>query len=224
MSSGPHFFKATERQAPLSAAKKRRRGFAPPAQPYRRGLFTASACLVLVSAACLISISTGASAQLTEFCQFTGNPGPCGPYDQYQDSIGQELRMTLMLLPQGKTATEPPAAAAPTPLPQKLNTIRDVFGALRACFAGAPFEENSEDLAATIRFSFTRDGHVLGEPRFTYVQSGVSARAKQKFEQVIGHALFSCAPFSFTEGLGGALAGRPLSIRIVKPAKAPARS
>ena len=44
--------------------------------------------------------------------------------------------MTLMLLPRGKTATQPPAAAAPPPLPLKLNTIRDVFGALRACFAG----------------------------------------------------------------------------------------
>jgi hypothetical protein len=169
-------------------------------------------------------ISTGAKAQLTEFCQFTGNPGPCGPYDQYQDAIGQELRMTLMLLPKGKTATEPPAAAAPAPLPQKLNTIRDVFGALRACFAAAPFGDNSENLAATIRFSFTRDGHILGEPRFTYVQAGILAGARQSFEQAIGHALLSCAPFSFTDGLGGALAGRPFSIRIVKPAKAAVRS
>lgn len=132
--------------------------------------------------------------------------------------------MTLMLLPHGKTATEPPAAAASPPLPPRLNTIRDVFGALRACFAGAPFGDTSEDLAATIRFSFTRDGHILGEPRFTYVQAGISAGAKQKFEHAIGHALLSCAPFSFTEGLGGALAGRPLSIRIVKPAKASVRS
>ncbi|MBV9115255.1 MAG: hypothetical protein JOY67_20780, partial [Hyphomicrobiales bacterium] len=189
----------------------------------RCGLRAASVALVL-SAAFLFLGATGASSQLTEFCQFTGNPGPCGPYDQYQDAFGQELRITLMLLPQGKTATEPPAAAAPAPLPRKLNTIRDVFGALRACFAGAAFGENSEDLSATIRFSFTRDGHILGEPRFTYVQAGISAGAKQSFEQAIGHALLSCAPFSFTDGLGGAIAGRPFSIRLVKPAKAPVRS
>jgi hypothetical protein len=211
--------------APLSSASGIRPDVAPGKPSLRRrALFAASAGLFFLSPICLIPISTGATAQLTEFCQFTGNPGPCGPYDQYQDSIGQELRMTLMLLPRGKTATEPPAAAAPAPLPQKLNTIRDVFGALRACFAGAPFGENSQDLAATIRFSFTRDGHILGEPRFTYVQSGISASAKQSFEQAIGHALLSCAPFPFTEGLGGALAGRPFSIRIVKPAKAPVRS
>jgi hypothetical protein len=222
VSSQAHSFKAS---ASSSFANPSRRDLAPrkPSR-LRRGPCAASVVLFLLPLACLIPISLGAKAQLTEFCQFTGNPGPCGPYDQYQDAIGQELRMTLMLLPKGKTATEPPAAAAPAPLPQKLNTIRDVFGALRACFAAAPFGDNSEDLAATIRFSFTRDGHILGEPRFTYVQAGISAGAKQSFEQAIGHALLSCAPFSFTEGLGGALAGRPFSIRIVKPAKAAARS
>jgi hypothetical protein len=222
VSSRAHSFKAS---ASSSFASPSRRDLAPrkPSR-LRRGPCAASVVLFLLSLACLVPISLGAKAQLTEFCQFTGNPGPCGPYDQYQDAIGQELRMTLMLLPKGKTATEPPAAAAPAPLPQKLNTIRDVFGALRACFAAAPFGDNSGDLAATIRFSFTRDGHILGEPRFTYVQAGISAGAKQSFEQAIGHALLSCAPFSFTDGLGGALAGRPFSIRIVKPAKAPARS
>jgi hypothetical protein len=222
VSSRAHSFKAS---ASSSFASAPRRDFAPRKPSHiRRGPSAASVVLFLLSLACLIPISLGAKAQLTEFCQFTGNPGPCGPYDQYQDAIGQELRMTLMLLPKGKTATEPPAAAAPAPLPQKLNTIRDVFGALRACFAASPFGDNSQDLAATIRFSFTRDGHILGEPRFTYVQAGISAGAKQSFEQAIGHALLSCAPFSFTDGLGGALAGRPFSIRIVKPAKAPARS
>jgi hypothetical protein len=79
-------------------------------------------------------------------------------------------------------------------------------------------------LAATIRFSFTRSGDILGEPRFTYVQSGIPAEMKHNFEQAIGHALIACAPLPFTDSLGGALAGRPFSIRIVKPAKAPIRS
>ena len=212
----------TRGRTPLASRERLRRQAR--SEDYRaswRGLWAAFAFL---SCSFIVLSARVANAELTEFCQFTGNPGACGPYDQYQDAIGQELRMTLMLLPQGKTATEPPAAAAPAPLPGKLNTIRDVLGALRTCFAGAGFAENSEDLAATIRFSFTRDGHILGEPRFTYVQAGLSQSAKQSFELAIGHALLSCAPFSFTEGLGGAIAGRPFSIRIVKPAKAPVRS
>jgi hypothetical protein len=112
--------------------------------------------------------------------------------------------------------------SAPALLPRKLNTIRDVFGAVRTCFvAGAPFNDSPQEFATTIRFSFTRDGHILGQPRFTYVQAGISADAKQVLKQVIGHALIACTSLSFTNGLGGAIAGRPFSIRIVKEPKAP---
>src|ERR1700722_1399082 len=103
-------------------------------------------------------LATGAAAQLSEFCQFTGNPGACGPYDQYNDAIGQDLRMTLLLHPQGRVTTEPPAAAAPGPLPSKLNTIREVFAALRNCFATGLGAAGTQELSATIRFSFTRKG------------------------------------------------------------------
>jgi hypothetical protein len=175
----------------------------------------------------LVALSLGglppARAELTEICQFTGNPGPCGPYDQYQDSFGQDLRITLILMGQGKVKTEPPAAAAPT-VGARLNTIRDVFTALRTCFAGALGEPGSQQLSATIRFSFTRHGEIFGEPRFTYVQPGLTQDTKQNFERAIGHALVGCMPLPFTDGLGGALAGRPFSIRIVKPAKPPLRS
>jgi hypothetical protein len=172
----------------------------------------------------MLSISTPARAQLSEFCQFTGNPGACGPYDHYDDAFGQELRLTLVLLPQGGVKTQPPAAPAPVPAHGRLNTIREVFGALRGCFSGALGGDGTQELSATIRFSFTRHGDILGEPRFTYVQPGLSADARQAFERAIGHALIACAPLPFTDGLGGALAGRPFSIRIVKPAKAPIRS
>lgn len=172
---------------------------------------------------CMLTIATPAQAQPSEFCQFTGNPGVCGPYDHYDDAIGQELRTTLILRPQGGS-TQPPSAATPAPLRGSLNSIRDVLGALRACFAGAIGGDSTQELAATIRFSFTRHGDILGEPRFTYVRRDMPAAAKHGFEQAIGHALIACTPLPFTDGLGGALAGRPFSIHIVKPAKAPIRS
>jgi hypothetical protein len=134
------------------------------------------------------------------------------------------LRVAFVLAPQGGATSQPPATAAPRPATRKLNSIRDVLGALRSCFAGAVAPNTELGLAATIRFSFTRSGDILGEPRFTYVQSGISAEMKHNFEQAIGHALIACAPLPFTDSLGGALAGRPFSIRVVKPAKAPIRS
>ncbi len=168
-------------------------------------------------------------AETTQFCQFTGNPGGCGPYDQYQDAYGQELRLTLILSPQGRVKTEPPAAAVAPPARGKLNTIREVFGALRACFS-KPFlseplgEPGPQEVSATIRFSFTRSGEILGEPRFTYVQPGLTADVRQAFEREVGHTLVACMPLPFTDGLGGALAGRPFTVRVVKPAKPSIRS
>jgi hypothetical protein len=128
------------------------------------------------------------------------------------------------LAPQGGATSQPPSAVAPRPGKRKLNSIREVLGALRSCFAEAVAPDTEMGLAATIRFSFTHSGDILGEPRFTYVQSGIPAEMKHNFEQAIGHALIACAPLPFTDSLGGALAGRPFSIRVVKPAKAPIRS
>jgi hypothetical protein len=192
----------------------------------RIGVMRSCASVIVGVAALALAMTAPkvAKAQLTEFCQFTGSPGACGPYDQYQDSFGQELRLTLIFSPRGSVRTEPPAAAAPMPSGGKLNTIRDVFGALRTCFAKSLGEGSSRDLSATLRFSFTRHGEILGEPRFTYVQPGLSADARQAFEHEMGHALLACMPLPFTDGLGGALAGRPFSIRVIKPAKPPLRS
>ena len=186
-----------------------------------RSLLLPAATLAL---ALLPALSTRARAQLTEFCQFTGNPGPCGPRVQYQNAFGQELRLSLILSPKGEVKTQPPAAAVAAPAHGKLNSIREVFGALRACFAAPLGEESSRELSATIRFSFTRQGNILGEPRFTYVEPGLPADTRQAFERAVGHTLVACMPLPFTDGLGGALAGRPFSVRIVKPAKPPVRS
>jgi hypothetical protein len=56
------------------------------------------------------------------------------------------------------------------------------------------------------------------------MQPGVPAETMRAFDGSIGHALASCAPLPFTDALGGALAGRPFTVHIVKQAKAATRS
>ena len=163
-----------------------------------------------------------ASSHITEPCQSAD--GLCDPSWHANVPTDKGLRLAFILAPQGGPTSQPPMAVAPRPGTRKLNSIREVLDALRSCFAGAVAPDTELGLAATIRFSFTRSGDILGEPRFTYVQSGIPAGMKHNFEQAIGHALIACAPLPFTDSLGGALAGRPFSIRVVKPAKAPIRS
>lgn len=99
--------------------------------------------------------------------------------------------------------------------PEKLNTIRDVFAALRGCWVPPAQDQVSPGMQLTIRLSFKRNGQPIGEPRVTYVTPGISNRDRQNFWEAVQATLHRCAPLAFSSGLGGALAGRPFAIRFV---------
>ena len=67
----------------------------------------------------------------------------------------------------------------------------------------------------SVRLSFTRKGEVMGEPLFTFVTAGVSAEHRGIYQRAVAAALSRCAPLPLTDGLGGAIAGRPISIRFI---------
>ena len=67
----------------------------------------------------------------------------------------------------------------------------------------------------TVRFSFKRSGEMIGAPRMTYATAGMPADIRATYLKAINASLDACAPLKFTDGLGGALAGRPIAIRYV---------
>jgi hypothetical protein len=66
-----------------------------------------------------------------------------------------------------------------------------------------------------VRFSFKRSGELFGTPRLTFATAGVPADTREAYLKAINASLGACAPLKFTDGLGGALAGRPIAIRYV---------
>jgi hypothetical protein len=66
-----------------------------------------------------------------------------------------------------------------------------------------------------VRFSFKRDGGIIATPRLTYATPGASADVRDTYLKAINASLDGCAPLKFSDGLGGALAGRPIVIRYV---------
>jgi len=66
-----------------------------------------------------------------------------------------------------------------------------------------------------VRFSFKRDGGLIGSPRLTYVTPEASAATRDSYRQAIDASLAQCTPLAFSKGLGGAIAGRPILIRYV---------
>ena len=133
------------------------------------------------------------------------DPETCIP--EYGIPFGDRLRLTV----QSRTKD----GAAPSPPKGALNTIRDVFGALRACWVPPPLDQSREGTQITVVFSFKRDGEILGEPRFTFATHGLSVDGKSAYQRAVAAAIKRCNPLVFTPKLGGALAGRPFAIRFI---------
>ncbi|HZD27159.1 MAG TPA: hypothetical protein VE251_00500, partial [Xanthobacteraceae bacterium] len=72
--------------------------------------------------------------------------------------------------------------------------------------------------------SFNRAGEILGHPRITYESEQATDNDRLEYRIAVMEALQRCTPMPFTEGLGGAVAGRPFAVpfRIRKTSPKPA--
>jgi hypothetical protein len=135
------------------------------------------------------------------------NHGPCIPEIDYP--YGENLQLTIQSVP-------PRDDAAKYQKPDHdLDTIGDLFAALRSCWSPPPAASAREGMQMSVRFSFKRSGEIIAAPRLTYATAGVPADTRAIYLQAINASLDACMPLKFTGGLGGALAGRPIAIRYV---------
>jgi len=108
-----------------------------------------------------------------------------------------------------------PAPGEPRKPAGPLNTIAEVFAALEACWIPPPLEQARPGMQITVLVSFKRSGEILGKPRITYETPGASDDERVAYRVAMAQALSRCAPLRFTDALGGALAGRLLTIRFI---------
>jgi len=101
-------------------------------------------------------------------------------------------------------------------LSEPADTLSGLWRSLSTCVRVPNEDANSE---ITIVFALKRDGSLLGQPRITHSRLLGDADAQKAFVEDAVRALAKCLPVSITDGLGGAIAGRPLSIRIGKRPK-----
>ena len=135
------------------------------------------------------------------------NDGPCIPEIDYP--YGQNLQLTIETVP-------PQDQAAKYRKPDHdLDTIGDLFAALRSCWSPPPADIAREGMQMSVRFSFKRSGEIIAVPRLTYATAGAPADTRATYLKAINASLQACQPLKFTSGLGGALAGRPIAIRYV---------
>ena len=171
------------------AAEARRR------HPIDATPFSHAPCSVLSSRPCTPS-----------FCSVF-NRGPCIPEIDYP--TGENLQLTIETVP-------PRDDAAKYRKPDHdLDTIGDLFAALRSCWSPPPAEAAREGMQMSVRFSFKRSGEIIAAPRVTFATVGAAADVRDTYFSAIKASLDACMPLKFSGGLGGALAGRPIAIRYV---------
>jgi hypothetical protein len=151
--------------------------------------------------------------------------GPCIPEIFYP--YGENLQVTVQTVPakDDESRYQKPD--------HDLATIGDLFAELRSCWSPPPADLAHEGMQMSVRFSFKKSGEMIGPPRMTFATAGVPVDVRNTYLKAINSSLDACVPMKFTDGLGGALAGRPIAIRYVdnrelakpddKPADAPAQ-
>ncbi|MGA8495919.1 MAG: hypothetical protein WB764_10585 [Xanthobacteraceae bacterium] len=155
--------------------------------------------------------------------------GPCLPY--YLPPLGEDLRLTIVSTDDndpadntagaakndqtGDQAGDRAGGANDTASDHPLDSIRDMFAALRACWVPPPKDEARHGMEYTIRFAFKRDGEILAPPRVTYASHDAPADVRDIYRDAVNAALKRCTPLHFSDGMGGAVAGRPIAVRFV---------
>jgi hypothetical protein len=178
------------------------------------------------------AMGTGAAhAQCSVFSRHPCVPGVCSVFSRHPCvgeplyPYGEDLRLTIVSTAPHQPTDSPTHGAhvasgadAPAGNPDRehqLDTIREMYAALRACWVPPPQDEARPGMQMSVRLSFKRNGEMIGAPRTTYVSPDAPPEARNLYHDAILAALDRCTPLQFSAGLGGALAGRPLAIRYV---------
>jgi hypothetical protein len=109
-------------------------------------------------------------------------------------------------------ALPPPASGAP------LKTVSDIGPALLRCWRPPDAPEGS---AVTLRFSFRRDGSLMGPPLVTYVGVDGAPKLKRDFADSAVRAIKDCSPLElaprFAATIGGKVYVMQFAIRQKQP-------
>jgi hypothetical protein len=95
---------------------------------------------------------------------------------------------------------------------QQLDTIKDIFAKLYSCWQPPP-ASRANPMDITVIVSFNREGAILGQPRITYESANAGDNDRIAYRIAVMETLQRCTPLPFTEGLGGAVAGRPFAVQ-----------
>jgi hypothetical protein len=96
--------------------------------------------------------------------------------------------------------------------PGQVDNIRDIFAKMRTCWKPPP-ASRANPIDITVIVSFNRAGEIFGHPRISYESEAATDDDRLIYRIAVMEALQRCTPMPFTEGMAGAIAGRPIAIK-----------
>jgi hypothetical protein len=95
----------------------------------------------------------------------------------------------------------------------RVANIAQMFAHLKSCWRAPRLPRGDPGMQITVRVAFKRDGSILGHPRITFETRNVPDDTRIIYRTAVMQALQRCVPIPFVQGMGGAIAGRPLTLR-----------
>ena len=97
--------------------------------------------------------------------------------------------------------------------PAQVNTIGEVIARLRSCWKPPSPSLAHPGIDITVIVSFNRAGEILGHPRISYESEQADDNDRLMYRIAVMETLKRCTPMPFTEGMAGAVAGRPFAVQ-----------
>jgi hypothetical protein len=109
--------------------------------------------------------------------------------------------------------TEVQPRAAPVRPTHELNTLKDIYDAVRRCYLPPSLDQAFPGMRITVQFAYTRAGNLFGKPHILFETAGISPQHQSAYRAAVAAALVRCSHLPFSESLGNAVAGRILAIQ-----------
>jgi hypothetical protein len=96
--------------------------------------------------------------------------------------------------------------------PAQVNNIKEAYARFGSCWKPPPASQ-ANPIDITVIVSFNRAGEILGRPKITYESEQATDNDRLLYRIAVMETLQRCTPMPFTEGMAGAVAGRPFAIQ-----------
>ncbi|MEW6644367.1 MAG: hypothetical protein AB1586_27960 [Pseudomonadota bacterium] len=95
----------------------------------------------------------------------------------------------------------------------KIDNLKELFARIGSCWRSPELPPGDPGMQITVMVTFKRNGEIFGQPKITYESEYASDDERLSYRTAVMETLQRCSPMPFSDGLGNAVAGRPIRLR-----------